>query len=45
MLQLPNGPDDGGLAVMNRTAPLFEQYFKENEAVSQGVQNKNDLMC
>ncbi|KAL3965648.1 phytanoyl- dioxygenase protein [Purpureocillium lilacinum] len=27
---LPNGPDDGGLAVLNGSAPLFEQYFKEH---------------
>lgn len=32
--QLPNGPDDGGLKVMNGTAPLFEQYFKEHSPVS-----------
>lgn len=32
--QLPNGPEDGGLAVMTGTAPLFEQYFKEHQAVS-----------
>lgn len=35
LFQLPNGPEDGGLAVMNGTAPLFKQYFRENEAVSQ----------
>ncbi|KAH7231995.1 hypothetical protein B0J15DRAFT_472404 [Fusarium solani] len=28
---LPNGPGDGGLAVMMGTAPLFEQYFKEHQ--------------
>ncbi|KAI8312068.1 hypothetical protein K4K59_006424 [Colletotrichum sp. SAR11_240] len=27
---LPNGPEDGGLAVMDGSAPLFEQYFKEH---------------
>lgn len=32
--QLPNGPQDGGLVVMTGSAALFEQFFKENPAVS-----------
>lgn len=33
---LPNGPNDGGLAVMDGTAPLFEQYFSEHAAPEGG---------
>ncbi|KAH7160659.1 hypothetical protein EDB81DRAFT_879008 [Dactylonectria macrodidyma] len=39
---LPNGPNDGGLAVMTGTAPLFEQYFKEHTA-PEGGWIKRDL--
>ena len=34
IFQLPNGPEDGGLAVMTGTAALFEKYFKEHQPVS-----------
>ncbi|KAJ0121515.1 uncharacterized protein J7T55_008679 [Diaporthe amygdali] len=40
---LPNGPEDGGLAVMTGTAPLFEQYFKEHEP-PEGGWVKRDLV-
>lgn len=33
---LPNGPEDGGLAVMTGTASLFEQYFREHTAPPEG---------
>jgi len=33
---LPNGPDDGGLAVMSGTAPLFGKYFEEHQAPEGG---------
>jgi hypothetical protein len=32
--QLPNGPQDGGLAMMTGTASLFGQYFNEHTPVS-----------
>ncbi|KAL3440168.1 hypothetical protein BJX65DRAFT_315049 [Aspergillus insuetus] len=41
---LPNGPDDGGLAVMNGTAPLFKQYFREHEPPEGGWIKKDQFL-
>ncbi|WVW84368.1 hypothetical protein I302_106402 [Kwoniella bestiolae CBS 10118] len=39
---LPNGPRDGGLAVLSGSAPLFAQYFKEHSP-PEGGWIKRDL--